>query len=211
MQKWVLGMWLGLPLVGVLACSSGEKDTAAGDGATGGDASDTADSAADTASDSASPTGDDSGNVDTGDSSDTGAPPDTGDTGGDDTPDTGTPPDTSDTGAVDTADTGDTGTPPDTSDSGAADLCADLPGSAWNSVDELECGRGAGGMAMCHWRIQFGADGTFDWRYSDVAEVGEWSCVGGVIAASTWSRGPFTATLVDATHLTWVDVAYVRE
>jgi hypothetical protein len=188
-----------------LACASGSKDTAEADT---GNAVDTADSAADTASDSASPTADDSGNVDTGD---TGAPPDTGDTGGDDTPDTSVPPDTSDSGTVDTADTADTadtGTPPDT---GAADLCADLPGSAWNSVDELECGRGAGGMAMCHWRIQFGADGTFDWRYSDVAEVGEWSCVGGVIAASTWSRGPFTATLVDATHLTWVDVAYVRE
>lgn len=204
-MKSALVVLLGFPAVILLACASGSKDTAEADT---GNAGDTADSAADTASDSASPTADDSGNVDTGD---TGAPPDTGDTGGDDTPDTSVPPDTSDSGTVDTADTADTadtGTPPDT---GAADLCADLPGSAWNSVDELECGRGAGGMAMCHWRIQFGADGTFDWRYSDVAEVGEWSCVGGVIAASTWSRGPFTATLVDATHLTWVDVAYVRE
>lgn len=203
-MKSSLRVLLGAPFVVLLACSSEPKETSANDSAATRDTSGTTDSAAD----SASPTGDDTGNTDTGD---TGAPPDTGDTGADDTADTSVPPDTSDTGTVDTADTG---TPPDTSDTsdtGGTDPCADLPGSRWSSVDELECGRAPGGVALCHWQIQFGADGTFNWRYSDVAEVGEWSCTGGILTASTWSRGAITATLVDATHLTWVDVAYVRE
>ncbi len=201
-MKSALVVLVGMPVVALLACSSGTKDTGADDTAALGESGD---SASDTSSDSASPTGD------TGDTSDTGAPPDTSDTGGDDTSDTGVPDsgdsgttDTSDTGAVDTADTG-------TPDTGAVDLCVDLPGSRWSSVEELECGRAPGGVALCHWQVQFGADGTFDWRYSDVAEVGEWACTAGVLTASTWGRGSMTVTLVDATHLTWVDVPYVRD
>jgi hypothetical protein len=104
-------------------------------------------------------------------------------------------------GSVDTG-TGDTGT----GDTGGSDLCAALPGSSWQSVDLLECGRGG---SACHWRIDFGAT---EWTYvhSDVAEAGTWTCREGVITGALEWGSPTTATLTDGTHLTWAGVAYER-
>jgi hypothetical protein len=134
------------------------------------------------------------GSVDTG-SGDTGS----GDTGSGDTG-------AGDTGSVDTG-TGDTGTgDTGTGDTGGSDLCAALPGSSWQSVDLLECGRGG---SACHWRIDFGAT---EWTYvhSDVAEAGTWTCREGVITGALEWGSPTTATLTDGTHLTWAGVAYER-
>lgn len=112
----------------------------------------------------------------------------------------------------------DTGTP-DTGDSAAADsadtapagACAELAGSAWGSVEELECGLGPDGVALCHWRLSFTTDGAFMWRYSDVGEGGRWACVGEALTATTDGGRVLAATLVDASHLDWERVAYLRD
>jgi hypothetical protein len=105
-----------------------------------------------------------------------------------------------DTGTDDTG-TGDTGT----GDTGTGELCEGLAGSVWESIDALECGRGG----MCHWRVSFDAT-TWDSVHSDVAETGTWTCSGGTIDGAVSWGVPTTATLTDATHMTWAGVAYGR-
>lgn len=160
--------------------------------------------------------GDDMGPVDTGDTSDPAV--DTADTGNTDTGDSGA--DTADTSVVDTADTGsvDTGTDTGTdtgaadtgADTGAVDLCDGLAGSAWSSVDELECGRTPDGVALCHWRLSFSAR-DWNWHGSDYAEAGTWTCTAGSITSDGWDGTRVRGVLSDATHLTWDGTAYVRD
>ena len=117
-------------------------------------------------------------------------------------------PDT-ETGSVDSA--GDTAPVDTLSDTGVRGACTDLGGSAWGSVDELECGLGPDGVALCHWRLSFTTDGAFTWRYSDVGEGGRWACAGEALTATTDGGRVLAATLVDASHLTWDGVAYLRD
>jgi hypothetical protein len=115
----------------------------------------------------------------------------------------------SETGSVDSA--GDTAPFDTSSDTGASGACADLAGSGWGSVDELECGLAPEGVALCHWRLSYTTDGAFTWRYSDVGEGGRWACAGETLTATTDGGRVLAATLVDAAHLDWEGVAYVRD
>ncbi|MCA9653973.1 MAG: hypothetical protein H6712_03745 [Myxococcales bacterium] len=59
--------------------------------------------------------------------------------------------------------------------------CAEIVGTTFQSVDELECGLDPMGPVLCHWTLEFGSDGSFLWMYSDIGEGGTYSCVGGMV------------------------------
>ena len=85
--------------------------------------------------------------------------------------------------------------------------CPYLPDTTWRSVEELECGLGPTGEALCHWSLRFDVDGTFDWMHSDYGTTGEWTCADGEITAT--SHGDtFSGTISDETHLSWDGVDY---
>ncbi len=54
-------------------------------------------------------------------------------------------------------------------------FCDALSGQTWQSVDQLEAGRSVNGVAKMHWKLGF-ENGQFRWRYSDVVEMGTYTC-----------------------------------
>ncbi len=89
--------------------------------------------------------------------------------------------------------------------------CTKLEGRTFVSIDELECGV----TQRCRWQLAFDVDAAatsqFMWFYSDVAEVGQVSCVGGKVTATTASR-TLRATFDPATlQLSWAGVTYVAQ
>ena len=87
--------------------------------------------------------------------------------------------------------------------------CTRLEGRTFVSVDELECGV----TQRCRWQLAFDVDSTatsqFMWFYSDVAEVGQVSCAGGVVTATTATR-TLRATFDRQTlRLSWAGETYV--
>ncbi|MEZ4287642.1 MAG: hypothetical protein R3A47_05760 [Polyangiales bacterium] len=87
---------------------------------------------------------------------------------------------------------------------------ASLNGKSFESVDELECGLGATGVVLCHWRIQF-MESTFNWHYSDIGESGTYTLNAGVVVGvnggNTTYNGVYDAT---AGTLQWDGVAYTE-
>ena len=57
-------------------------------------------------------------------------------------------------------------------------------------MEILECGETAetGGDPGCHWHLSFAADNV-EWTYSDVVELGDWSCTGDEVTVSVGDAG----------------------
>lgn len=53
--------------------------------------------------------------------------------------------------------------------------CAEFAG-IYETKEEKECGKTATGVAMCKWKLNFLADGTFSWRFSDISQTGQYFC-----------------------------------
>ncbi|HLL24069.1 MAG TPA: hypothetical protein VK427_18180 [Kofleriaceae bacterium] len=64
--------------------------------------------------------------------------------------------------------------------------CVALEDRRFESVNELECGRGVG---TCKWSLSFATrddlSSGFQWSYSDVAEAGQIECQGAAINSLT--------------------------
>jgi hypothetical protein len=92
----------------------------------------------------------------------------------------------------------------------AGDACAIIANKTYVSVNQMECGLGPNGVAYCNWNVAFSADGTFDWRHSDVVESGSYTCNGAAITGTRGSAAP-VAGMLDANvdRLTWDGAAYV--
>jgi len=108
---------------------------------------------------------------------------------------------------------GQAGTPPTGGRGGSSDgginFCAGLSGATFMSLDELECGRGPDGGALCRWRINFTTATMFTWQHSDFAESGTYTCDGDTITAQRQTGGPITAIYDPTTRrLTWDGVVY---
>ena len=92
---------------------------------------------------------------------------------------------------------------------GGVNFCAGLSGATFMSLDELECGRGPDGGALCRWRINFTTATMFTWQHSDFAESGTYTCDGDTITAQRQTGGPITAIYDPTTRrLTWDGVVY---
>jgi hypothetical protein len=104
--------------------------------------------------------------------------------------------DTLDTDAVDT----------DIADTDAVDTdldaCSAISGRTFASVEELECGLGPNGVALCHWHLTLSADGSWTWQHSDYGESGTWTCADGVVSGSGLSNYTGTYDLGTGT-LSW--------
>lgn len=61
------------------------------------------------------------------------------------------------------------------------EACDDIVGTTFQSVEQQECGLGKDGPILCNWTLDFGADGSFLWMYSDIGEGSNYTCIGGVI------------------------------
>lgn len=92
-------------------------------------------------------------------------------------------------------------------DEAALGACGFVLGRTFTSVEELECGLGPKGPALCNWSVAFAFDGTFMWMHSDVGEGGSYACADGTI---TISDGPMVEAAydADADTLTWDGVQY---
>jgi hypothetical protein len=87
--------------------------------------------------------------------------------------------------------------------------CVALEGRRFASVNDLECGRGAG---SCKWQLEFvtrdDISSAFSWSYSDVGESGLIECHGAQINSMT--TRPITGTFDAATQkLVWEHQTYV--
>lgn len=58
--------------------------------------------------------------------------------------------------------------------------CSDFSG-VYQTVDEKECGKTPAGVSRCKWSLNFAADGTFSWRFSDISQTGQYFCHGSSI------------------------------
>ena len=76
------------------------------------------------------------------------------------------------------------------------------------SVEELECGQSPDGIALCHWRITFD-NGMFDWFYSDVVEMGSYTCEGSNITSS--GNGAIYTGSFSNDILIWDGIEYKAE
>ncbi len=89
------------------------------------------------------------------------------------------------------------------------DYCEDIIGAIFQSVEELECGIKPGGVVLCNWTIDFDADGTFIWMFSDVGAGGNYTCEDGVLDVQgvgvDYNYDPMTQIL------TWDGVEYMRQ
>lgn len=85
-------------------------------------------------------------------------------------------------------------------------ICEQIVGTAFLSVEELECGLGPDGPVLCNWQITFEEDGDYLWMYSDVGEGGTYTCQGGNLFISGGSDVDFDAA---TGILTWDGVEYV--
>jgi len=96
--------------------------------------------------------------------------------------------------------------------SGGPDACTLITGHTFVSVNQMECGLGANGVATrCNWRVSF-TDGIYSWSYSDVIETGSYSCDGATIttARNVASTTPLLGWLDFQTgQLTWDGATYV--
>ena len=97
----------------------------------------------------------------------------------------------------------------DGSTTGAPDACALLVGKTFKSVDELECGLGPSGVELCRWTISF-TEASYQHMYSDVGELGTYTCAGGVIMGKSSGLGEDRAGTIDGATgaLVWQAVAY---
>jgi len=68
-------------------------------------------------------------------------------------------------------------------------FCDALSGQTWQSVDELEAGRSVNGVAKMHWKLGF-ENGQFRWRYSDVVEMGTYTCDAGTLSLISSMKDP---------------------
>jgi hypothetical protein len=88
------------------------------------------------------------------------------------------------------------------------DACVALDGT-FKSVDELECGLGPDGVALCRWSLTF-TTGTFTWDYSDITDAGSYRCKDGAIAATNGGGSMYAGTVTDEGKLTFDGVVYER-
>ncbi len=88
------------------------------------------------------------------------------------------------------------------------DVCAQVVGQEFESIEALECGISPDGIVPCNWNLQFGADGSFDWMYSDVGEAGTYACEDGELTVT--SQPSYDVTYDSTTGvLEWDGVEYV--
>src|SRR5215468_5497688 len=88
---------------------------------------------------------------------------------------------TADDAAAPAGDAGDTDTSaePTIDGSGGPSQCAFISGRTFGSVSPMECGLGANGqVTSCTWTIVFTTNGMYQWRHSDVGQVGTFHCEG---------------------------------
>jgi hypothetical protein len=90
--------------------------------------------------------------------------------------------------------------------------CTALEGRTFVSQNELECGRSG---ARCRWQLTFDVDtartSQFVWQFSDVGDVGQVTCNGSAIIATTSSR-TLRATFDAATlRLHWAGETYISQ
>ncbi len=90
--------------------------------------------------------------------------------------------------------------------------CSVLETRQFASLDQRECGIAPGAIALCAWAVQFtsrdAGTSNFAWRYSDVGESGDVTCVGDLVHVTTGGR-TFDATYDPVTQqLTWDNVTY---
>lgn len=88
------------------------------------------------------------------------------------------------------------------------ELIAKYAGATFVSVDTLEVGPTATGVAMGNWLVRFNTD-TVEWQYSDVVEVGTYSVdeTTGPVAEFNGREVPFSG---NGTSLTWDSRTYMR-
>jgi hypothetical protein len=90
------------------------------------------------------------------------------------------------------------------------DFCLALENSAWQSIDEFECGLGSDGqIALCPWWLELEVDSYF-WQYSDAGEKGRYDCRGRQINASSDSGRGREAFMLSKEELEWEGVLFLR-
>jgi len=89
-------------------------------------------------------------------------------------------------------------------------FCDALSGQTWQSVDELEAGRSVNGVAKMHWKLGF-ENGQFRWRYSDVVEMGTYTCDTGVVSLISSMQDPRAtgSFIAESSELVINNVRYV--
>lgn len=92
-------------------------------------------------------------------------------------------------------------------DTEVIDACVEVEGNTYYSVDQYECGPGENGVEMCNWQISF-SRGTYNWSYSDIGDIGGYTCEGPNIT-STGSSIEFVGHIDGETGmLTWNSIEY---
>lgn len=91
----------------------------------------------------------------------------------------------------------------------ANDACALVLDQSYSSQEQLECGLGPNGVALCNWTVGF--DGSqYTWSHSDVGEGGDYSCAG--LDLLNVPEGEVIGSVSpDGAVLTWYGVAYDRD
>ena len=92
----------------------------------------------------------------------------------------------------------------------SADDCAFAP-ARFASVELLECGASATGVAKCNWQLDFLKDDTFEWFYSDVVEIGSYLCDGATVFGVVSDDRSFEGTYDESLEqMAWDGVVYER-
>ncbi|MFO7567676.1 MAG: hypothetical protein R6X02_33855 [Enhygromyxa sp.] len=101
-------------------------------------------------------------------------------------------------------------TSPEPTDASLADdnACALVLDRVYTSNEQLECGLGPGGVALCYWSVRFDGE-QFVWNYSDISEAGGYDCVDLDLVARPDGEHLGTVS-ADGSSLIWSGVGYSR-
>ncbi len=81
------------------------------------------------------------------------------------------------------------------------------------STDEMEVGLGPDGVVLGYWSIHFEVDGSFMWSYSDIGQMGTYTCFDGNILGITTSENEEFQGIYDqqSDMLNWENIQYERD
>ena len=87
-------------------------------------------------------------------------------------------------------------------------ICAFEVPAHFISTEELEIGLGPEGIILGYWSVDFYEDGIYEWNYSDITELGEFTCNENIISYSSYEGIHQSVYDIQSGILYWADVTY---
>ena len=87
-------------------------------------------------------------------------------------------------------------------------ICAFEIPAHFISTEELEIGLGPEGIVLGYWSVDFYEDEMYEWNYSDITELGEFTCNENIISYSSYEDIHQSVYDIQSGILYWADVTY---